>query len=702
MSNPDPLVIEVNDDTVILEGAYEHRPVPPSAHSRFGDDVWRLPPHILDIAGQLETITWGRFPQAFRTPVKLFMVALLRRLPPLEMIERYSNARSVITPTTMVHLARHLAHFPVWLVDRGVSCFEEVDEALMSKYADFVTSQARVSAATQYLRLWALTRLWLYRQYLPESDRLCRPPWESPEGPRLRDIVGSDPTPGENTTAPIDPDTIGIFFKWCEWLILEASDDIERALARRDEFLAGLREQTGPGDSERWREYLDELRATGRALPGRPHETGAGLARKYVAAEVGVGLEVVQRPHDIPVELGAPLRIEITGQMAGAPWTDDIDFYEVDQLERNLVTACLFTIAYITGMRGKEVRALERGCCHRIDRGEGLPAGYEIHGRKFKATGSDGNYVPGGQERDMPWPGIVPVPQAVAIMERLHGSNLLFPHAAFVHGRYRGRAPSTDVAVSKQALNYALDKLVEWCDATALQRGLPEAVIPVDPLGKITIERLRRTMAWFVFHKPYGRLSLGTLFEHVGFHVTDGYGTQIFTGQRTPYAMEEASSVIERLASAAALLESGERVSGKGARRLLDACSVLGQFEGTHLENDELVALIAESGGVDIIGNPYLQLHCHYVPELAECHPEHLRNQPRPNLGGCQRECACVVYTDSDSAAMSGEIRMLRAEAVTPGTPLPRAVRCTQRADHLQKIVDAHERNRIGLKREET
>ncbi|MYD66262.1 MAG: hypothetical protein F4X26_09855 [Chloroflexi bacterium] len=702
ISDPDSRVIEVNDDTLILDGAYEHRAVPSAACSEFGESVWDLPPHVLDLAGEHQTINWMRFPSAFRVPIKRLALALLRRLPALEMVERRSNLRPALAPSSVVSLVEYLVPFATWLAERGIDSFSEVDDEMLHEYSDSVISEPRISSAVKHQRLWAVSRIWLHGQYLRESERLRRPYWESPEGPSLRDIVPPGSPSGENTTEPIDPDTIGMLFKWCEWFIFEASHDIERAVARRDEILSGFRERAEPGDAERWKQYLEDLRANDGALPGRVHGGREVMAGKYVAAKVGVGMKVATRPADIRLAIGTPLGVEIEGRLAGQPWTDDIDFHEVDGLVRNLAAACLVTIAYLTGMRGKEARALERGCCHRIDRGDGLPPGYEIHGHKFKAAGEDGTWVPGGQQRDFPWPGVVPVPQAVAAISRLHHSDLLFPQTVFTRHVFKGRPPNAEVAVSKNEVRYAMAHLIEWCNETAMKRALPEAVIPPDPLGNVTIMRLRRTMAWFVAHQPYGRLSLGTLFEHVGFRATDGYGTQIFTGQRSPYSMDEASAIAERFAAAQELLEAGERVSGPAAERFLDTFWVLAQFEGMALDIDELQTLIDAGDGFDVHGNPFLHLHCHYDPSRALCHPERMRGARKPSLSHCKRECANVVYTDSDIAAIRGEVRMLRAEAQTPGTSLPRVVRCDQLAEQLEEIIVDHERDRVGLEGEES
>ena len=262
----------------------------------------------------------------------------------------------------------------------------------------------------------------------------------------MRSWSGPTKRAGENTTEPIDPDTWAALFQWCQWFIENLADDILRARDRRDEMAAQLRKKSRTGDDKRRKRYLSNLRRRGAALPGRMHNGRPGLAREYAALQAGVGLNSVRRPSGFPVELGAPLDIAIHGRIEGQPWTDAIDFYEVDALVHHLATACLIVIALLTGMRGQEVRELTRDCCHRIDRGGLRPPGYEIWGKEFKVRGPDGATVPGGRERGKPWAGIIPVPQAVAVMKKLHDHEVLFPQVVFQTRGGRGdRAVNTTV-----------------------------------------------------------------------------------------------------------------------------------------------------------------------------------------------------------------------------------------------------------------
>lgn len=70
--------------------------------------------------------------------------------------------------------------------------------------------------------------------------------------------------------------------------------------------------------------------------------------------------------------------------------------------------------------------------------------------------------------------------------------------------------------------------------------GFPELRIPDDPAGPITMRRFRRTLAWFIYRRPAGRISLGIQYGHLLGVTSDGYGSRVSTGLRDLFPMEEA------------------------------------------------------------------------------------------------------------------------------------------------------------------
>ena len=93
-------------------------------------------------------------------------------------------------------------------------------------------------------------------------------------------------------------------------------------------------------------------------------------------------------------------------------------------LARQLSTACFIIVAYLSGARAGEVLNLRRGCITH-DQATGL---WLMTGLYFKdAEDDDGNKIPEGRIRPDPWVVTEPVADAVAVLERLHSSQLLFP-----------------------------------------------------------------------------------------------------------------------------------------------------------------------------------------------------------------------------------------------------------------------------------
>jgi hypothetical protein len=59
------------------------------------------------------------------------------------------------------------------------------------------------------------------------------------------------------------------------------------------------------------------------------------------------------------------------------------------------------------------------------------PAASPSDGRTFKSAVVNGRAVPEGLEREHPWVAIKPVADAIATMEDLHHSSLIFPASLF-------------------------------------------------------------------------------------------------------------------------------------------------------------------------------------------------------------------------------------------------------------------------------
>ena len=383
----------------------------------------------------------------------------------------------------------------------------------------------------------------------------------------------------------------------------------------------------------------------------------------------------------------------IRGQIHGEPWTDSIDADEVDHLVRLLAGACMVVIAYLSGMRAGECLALRRGCCRRAKAGGDGTGGFEIVARTFKgALDADGNAIPGGVVRDHPWHVVEPVKAAVEMLERLHPHDLLLAAAVF------NPKQSGDRAAPHYLTKLVIEQLVAWCNETAARVGRPDEAIPADPEGPVTMRRFRRTLAWFIYRLPAGRISLGIQYGHLQPHITDGYGSRMSAGLRGVFPMEEALARAERLSDAADRLDAGETVSGPARDRY-----IAGVAEFSHTYRGRV---LPPNGYKQLLKNPKLRIFdngvqpvaCCYDATKALCHPENQRSpnmRRSPNLTRCNLRCGNVARTDTHVEEIRVEIGRLDKQRSSTLTPQPMQQAFGQRIETLQNIIDAHEQDRI-------
>ena len=691
---PEPLVpCDLTPGTRVLRDVKLADATPKAEISVFADDVWHLHPMALNPAGRRIAINFTDSPQPYQQTLKRLVWTLINRRTPVEMLQRpaamrgRSAAESIYETFTV-----GMKPFVIWLDRRGIKRLCDVDDDVLWDYANHVATQPCLRDR-KARRLSGVTRIWLLAPYLPAADRLGQPPWE-PHG--FEDLLGPANSSTENKTRPIHPQTMSGLLVGALRFVQDFSDDILQAAQERDAMTAKAhRRRMEPGDNAKLDKYLDGLRRDGQALPGLINTSGRlVLARHYLAAKLDVSYDVLQkaRSSGIPIQAGAPLDTPINGRVHGKPWTSAIDFYEVNHLVRLLTGACLVVVAYLSGMRRQECLALRRGCCRPAADGDAA-GGFEIVGRTFKtALDPQGNAIPGGAVRADPWHVIEPAAAAVSIMERLHPHELLFARAAFNPTKSGDRAPSI------QTTNFTFEQLIAWCNDTAVKINQPDEAIPEDPEGAITMMRFRRTLAWFIYRLPGGRISLGIQYGHLEPFVTDGYGLRGSVGLGGVFPMEEALARSERLSDAADRLDAGEAVSGPAASQYIEGVA--------EFANRYPGRVLPQKAYKQLLTNPRLQIHdnglqpvaCCYDATRALCHPDNQRSldiKRSPNLTRCDPRCGNVARTDSHIDEISVEIDHLGKQQALPMTPEPMRLAHGQRISMLQDIIDTHERSRI-------
>lgn len=371
-------------------------------------------------------------------------------------------------------------------------------------------------------------------------------------------------------------------------------------------------------------------------------------------------------------------------------WTGEISPQDRDPLRRLVTTACLITVAYLAGMRADEVLGLRRGCCTPSTTSSRSAGAYEIRGRTYKSAVAEGRSIPAGVERDVPWAAIKPVADAIAVMETLHSSDLLFSASLF---KARIASPDLDPgAPTSNQIRESIDRLITWSNHRAIELGRPNDVIAADPDGGISLRRLRRTLAWFIYRKPSGRVALGIQYGHLHAATTDGYGGRASAGLRDLFPMEEAFAISDTLHQAADQLQTNPTVSGPAAARYRAAVNEYQhRYQGLTLTPKQAAALMT---------NPDLQVHdadgqtlaCCFDAQKALCRKGANPTQvaTTPDLTACEDRCANIARTDRHIAAIEADVDALQAELAAPLTPIPLRHRIELQILRREAIIRAH------------
>ncbi len=450
-----PGAVDFAPDMLVVRDIDASDPANDGLVSRFSDDSWCLYPAARKPTARTK-VYFGSSPPQFREALKRLVYCTVNLDTPMDEFGRLPRTVPRLSVSSVeAYFRNSWRPFVRWLAEQQIDSISRADAAVLNNYHEHVEGLA-ISPESKHLRILGLWRMWRFAPCLPAGDRLMQPPWEAAD--HEDDLNGPDTqrkSGRENRTRPIHPETMAALLVWSMRFVNDFSSDILQATQQQTEMNANVPRRRRDVDLEWWNRYLDILRRDGEPLPGRILNNGdTGLALNYLAAVLNVSLTTIPRhcPSDIAIRVGAPLDVEIRGQIEGEPWVAAIDFYDVDAWVRRLTTACLVVIAYLSGMRPEECLALKRGCCGPSDRTDEL-SGYEVRGLTFKKRGGDGNTIRGGVERRNPWHVIEPVARAVKVMEQLHSHELLFPVAAFdtragrsatlsAHGRQRSIATS--------------------------------------------------------------------------------------------------------------------------------------------------------------------------------------------------------------------------------------------------------------------
>jgi integrase len=705
-------LIDPAPNAVVLP-AHRVRPgTPASALPRLRDNIWQLSylDH-LDTASSL-TFSWWDVPGALRASLKRLAYAVLNLPAPAVLLERKATStRPTLSASSVLKMLRAWRDFARWLDERQVHQLQDVDRTLLEEYGQLVTTQAR--AVRQNRReLYELTRAWAYAPFLLPCDQLVMPPWED-EGSAISDFFNTeDLDDGECESAVIHPATMSPLLVWALRLVTDLAPDILAAYQEWRRLDANTAAATTPEGYDRLRDYVGQLRDSGRSFPtfagrqraaiqrryGRPP-----LARRYVAGVLGISLRTIdnlmhREPdllHGLDFGDGAPLGVPVTARISGRPWTAAIDHADAVGLAVHLATAAMITTAYLSGMRPAEVLHLRRGCARREERADGTIR-HTLTGRHFKnVLGPDGRPAPTGVVRPDPWVVTELVARAVAVLEELSDDDLLLPRSLSANARDRD-ADHRGPAITPEVANHRIQLFTVWANQTAARLGRPHETIPPDLAGPVTMRRFRRTVAWFIYRQPGGRIALGLQYGHVGRTLAAASGGRTQQDMLEVLDFERQLALADTLTEASDRLTTGEGVSGPAADRYVAAAHEFGaRYTGGFATRAQLRALM-NNPRLQVYEDPDALLTCNHDPYKALCDPDHGHGTPRrtPSFDRCHTACGNISRTDTHIERARQEAERLRGEIADGLNPAPLAKRLSQRVETLEGIIHQHQTTR--------
>jgi hypothetical protein len=649
-------------------------------------------------------IHWRNWPAAFRDEMRLAAWNLINgQLRPTFIQVRANRLRSRLSLNETHGTTTRWRLLAVWLEERGILSLAECSTAALHDYGLYLRDSGRSRGCVQQ-NLVALTRLWAFDELSARPSGIGRPPWDELG---IDDYLPAATAAGggENTTEPIAEQTMGPLLIWAMRMVDDLSGDILASWAERQRLLETARTSTAtPTSQAALQAYLSRLAASQAPLPATVMHGRVGVARRYISGMTGATRSQIELATRGALATAAakrpgpcPLDVPVTGQIAGNPWRAVLDFNEAPVLMRLLGTAAFIVCGYLTGMRPGEILGLRTGCCpDPVSRPDGRAGRHLIRGREYKtATDENGNHQSGGIDREVPWVAIMPVVNAIRVLERMvPDGHLLFDHRAH---DLRGSRTGTG-SLKLPSLRARIEDFTTWANREARKHGLAGEVIPADPHGAIGTRRFRRSLAWHIARRPNGLVALAIQYGHLrtAFDTASGgYGSRSRDGIHDLIDLETARAVADTVATLHDDLENGGGISGPAARRAIKAAAAAPRFAGTPITLSSARKLLANEDAI-IYDNPHALVLCHYKRDRALCHRDGIKDTP--SLDRCVPGCGNIARTDQQAAQLRN--RALAFENRAAHVPQPIADRLRASAARFRDQADKHDRTRITTRKD--
>lgn len=545
-----------------------------------------------------------------------------------------------------------------------------------------------------------LVRIPHWNQQLPDQHQWSDPGWTADE------YLTAVSRAGGNRRDRINPSTMSPLLEWCLTLVaawcdifaaLKVADEVERAAHRS-------------GDSPEKAERALKDMLDGDGVPARQTETGRVIPDwMQVAHTYDVNVtalyKVVNKFGRENIRYNTALNatdlpVETTTKLHNQLWVPGIRRHlltanhgdgNARPLLSHLRTAAMIVIGYFTGMRGQEVLTLQPGCCP-----EPLPSesgsGHRINiinGHIFK--GLNTGDVPRSLENATPatWATISDARKAVAVVERIN--EIIAPDSEWLFSDKTGNAPMSAGTVQK-----CMKSLVAFINTElAPRRSASEAFsVPADD-KPLSLDRLRRTIAWFLRNQPEGDVTLALQYHHVDTAMGEGYYSLQENGFVEIYTDEAEEQRLGVIVQERQALYEGAGLSGHAAERAMSGLKRVPEV----IRTEKAVRDLKKDPGLIIRETPLgLCLDDPHRPGQRLCQTLMKASLiDEPSTVDCQGD-ACLNYccTDDHAEGMRRRAQQLRGADQNPELE-PLSDWLAIEADDLDARADKHERNRIVL-----
>ncbi|MFD4406686.1 hypothetical protein ACFWPH_28385 [Nocardia sp. NPDC058499] len=500
MQLPAPISTQFPDDnTAVLANRPIRQDLGTAVISRFGDDRWHLDAAIFEEDAPPTSLLFTAIPITLQRAAKHYIWQLINGDRPVS-VHRVGRTRPSIRSVAVSWT--HLKAFILWLDRHMITELAAVTPATLDAFArDLANSD--IPRKRKCRQINEVRRLWAYRDQLPKAAQLpTRAPWANAT---TRELLGETATQPANRTTPIAKPTMQSLQRWSSRFIETFAPDILAAHAeflflsgrtvnpRRDDSLP-----TPSTDQVRYGlgDYLHRMRRTHGQLPGRTTTNGTtDIDYSHLGRILACAPQQLSRPRwaiqmlhqsGVPIADRAYLDTPITARLDNQPWHGPICYYDAKRLARHLSTACMITIAHMSGANPGEILNLRRDCLER----DPSTGAWLMRGLYYKNAVDDmGDKLPTGVERPAPWTVAEPVAQAVAVLHNLHQHELLFP--AVLQPPYRRKKRPQRQGSARTTFSAASDlqHLVDWINTYARARGLSGT--PLDVQGLLALLRIR-------------------------------------------------------------------------------------------------------------------------------------------------------------------------------------------------------------------